>query len=126
VAQMAQAMRVTRMAQAAPAAEVAQGYTAGGRPAGAAVSEAVMAGRAEAHSRAAAWFWGATLTVIVWSVSYLLRQPGVAANSMVEPFSLLGSFAVEGMVLALVWLGLLATACLALLSGVARFEDPSA
>jgi hypothetical protein len=81
--------------------------------------------RDDALPRAAGWFWGAALAVVVWSASYLLRQPGVAAGALVEPFSFFGNFALEGMVLALAWLVLLASACLAVLTGVARIEDPS-
>ena len=90
--------------------------------AGAAVA---VAERAEEKSQAAAWFWSVTLAVIVWSLSYLLRQPGVAGSSLVEPFSPVGNFAIEGMVLALAWLGVLVTACLAVLTGAARIEDRS-
>jgi hypothetical protein len=80
----------------------------------------------EERSQAAVWFWSVTFAVIVWSVSYLLRQPGVAGSALDEPFSFLGNFALEGMVLALAWLGVLVTACLAVLTGAARIEDPSA
>ncbi|HEV2126225.1 MAG TPA: hypothetical protein VGW38_26010 [Chloroflexota bacterium] len=75
------------------------------------------------QSRLASWFGTATLGVVIWSVSYLLRQPGVAA--MDAPFSFLGNFALEGMVLALGWLGLMLAGCLAIVSGVAMVHDPS-
>lgn len=81
---------------------------------------------AAAPATLAAWFWKSVAVVIAWSVSYLLRQPGVAASSLAEPFSFIGNFALEGMVLALGWLILLACACLAVLTGAAQFDDPSA
>jgi hypothetical protein len=84
-----------------------------------------VAPRVEAReeSQAAAWFWAVALAVVIWSVSYLVRQPGVATTVLTQPFSPVGDFALEGMLLALAWLGLIATACLALLSGAARFEE---
>jgi len=82
--------------------------------------------REEERSRAAVWFWAATAMVIVWSLSYLLRQPGAGARVLIEPFSPFGNFAIEGMLLSMMWLGVLLTACLALLTGAARIEDPSA
>jgi hypothetical protein len=63
---------------------------------------------------------------VAWSLSYLIRQPGAGATTLAEPFSLVGSFALEGMLLALGWLALLVVACLAILSGVAVIEDPTA
>jgi len=82
--------------------------------------------REEERSHAAVWFWSATAMVIVWSLSYLLRQPGAGARVLIEPFSPFGNFAIEGILLSMMWLGVLLTVCLALLSGAARIEDPSA
>ncbi|HEU5317759.1 MAG TPA: hypothetical protein VFX49_16730 [Chloroflexota bacterium] len=79
--------------------------------------------RAHEESQAGAWYWTVALAVVVWSVSYLIRQPGVATSSLAQPFSPVGDFAVEGMLLALSWLGLVAAACVALLTGAARFEE---
>jgi hypothetical protein len=75
-------------------------------------------------SRTAAWYWSVALAVAVWSVSYLVRQPGVAATTLVPPFSPFGDFALEGMLLALAWLGVLLAACLVLLTGAARIQEP--
>src|SRR5688500_3523715 len=36
--------------------------------------------RTEAQSKAAAWFWSTAMTIVLWSVSYLARQPGVATS----------------------------------------------
>src|SRR5688500_8315250 len=79
--------------------------------------------RTEAQSKAAAWFWSTALTIVLWSVSYLARQPGVATSALSLPFSPLGDFALEGALLALGWLALLAAACLAVLTGAARIEE---
>jgi hypothetical protein len=54
--------------------------------------------------------------VLLWSLTYLVRQPG-AADVAAQPFSLLGNFALEGIALSLAWLGLLVSACVALLRG---------
>jgi hypothetical protein len=54
--------------------------------------------------------------VLLWSLTYLVRQPGVAGVAA-QPFSLLGNFALEGIALSLAWLGLLVSACVALLRG---------
>lgn len=75
-------------------------------------------------SQAAAWYWAGAVAVVIWSVSYLVRQPGVATTVLAQPFSPVGDFALEGMLLALAWLGLILVACIALLSGAARFEEP--
>lgn len=92
------------------------------------LAEATAAARQSAAegSQLAAWFWGACLAVIVWSLSYLLRQPGVAISPLGEPFSPFGNFALEGMLLALGWLSILVAACLAVLTGVAQVRDPFA
>jgi hypothetical protein len=78
---------------------------------------------AREESQAAAWYGAVALAVVVWSVSYLIRQPGVATTALGQPFSPVGDFAFEGMLLALGWLGLIAAACIALLTGAARFEE---
>ena len=78
---------------------------------------------AREESQAAAWYWAVALAAVVWSVSYLIRQPGVATTALAQPFSPVGDFALEGMLLALAWLGLIAAACIALLTGAARFEE---
>ncbi len=76
------------------------------------------------RSRAAVWYWSSAFAVVVWSVSYLVRQPGAAGTTLAPPFSPVGDFALEGMLLALAWLGLLLAACLALLSGAAHVREP--
>ena len=78
---------------------------------------------AEEQSQAAAWFGAAALAVVIWSVSYLIRQPGVVTTTLAQPFSPVGDFALEGMLLALAWLGVLVAACLAVLTGAARIEE---
>lgn len=86
-------------------------------------ARAINRTRAEALPKAAAWFWFATVAIILWSVSYLARQPGVATSALSLPFSPLGDFALEGAMLALGWLAVLAAACLAVLTGAARIEE---
>jgi hypothetical protein len=54
--------------------------------------------------------------VIFWSLTYLMRQSGVAVAAE-QPFSLIGNFALEGAMLALAWLGLVVVACAAVLRG---------
>jgi hypothetical protein len=75
------------------------------------------------QAQAAAWFWAGCVTIVIWSVSYLIRQPGVATSAATLPLSPVGDFALEGMLLALTWLGMLAATCLAVLTGVARVEE---
>jgi len=58
----------------------------------------------------------AVAVVVFWSLTYLMRQPGVAVAAA-QPFSLVGNFALEGAMLALAWLGLVVVACLAVLRG---------
>ena len=79
--------------------------------------------RATQESQTAAWAWSAAISVLVWSVSYLVRQPGVVTSTLAQPFSPVGDFALEGMLLALVWLGLLAAACVAILTGAVRVVE---
>jgi len=59
---------------------------------------------------------GAIAFVVFWSLTYLLRQPGVS-DVAAQPFSLMGNFALEGAFLALAWLALVVVACLAVLRG---------
>ena len=75
-------------------------------------------------SRAATRYWSAAVAVVAWSVSYLVRQPGVSARTLAPTFSPVGDFALEGMLLALAWLALLLVACLALISGAAQIREP--
>jgi hypothetical protein len=83
---------------------------------------AVDAEQPREQSQLAAWFLTSALVIVIWSVSYLVRQPGVATNAM--PFSPVGDFALEGMLLALGWLAVLAAACIAVLTGAARIDEP--
>jgi hypothetical protein len=71
-------------------------------------------------SRPACLAW-AVATLLVWSASYLLRHPGPAA---LEPPSPFGSFAIEGVVLALAWLGAWLGAGALILSGAVVLRDP--
>ena len=57
----------------------------------------------------------------LWSISYLIRQPGLA---MVEPPSLVGNFAVEGMLLALGWLAAFVAGAAAVATGIVAFQEP--
>lgn len=77
-------------------------------------------------SRAAMCFQAYAAAVIAWSLTYLIRQPGAAATTLSAPLSPVGNFALEGMLLALFWLGLFAAAALAVLTGAATVDDPSA
>ena len=60
--------------------------------------------------------------VLLWSLTYLVRQPGVA-DVTGQPFSLLGNFALEGIALSLAWLSLLVSGCVALLRGAVVFTS---
>ena len=82
-----------------------------------------VAARGAEQSQTAAWFWAGCTALVIWSLSYLIRQPGIATSALVHPFSPVGDFALEGMLLALAWLGMLAAACIAVLTGVARIEE---
>ena len=66
------------------------------------------------------WAAGAVAFVVFWSLTYLLRQPGVS-DAAARPFSLLGDFALEGAFLALAWLALVVVACVAVLRGTIVF-----
>jgi hypothetical protein len=80
-----------------------------------------MAGRRIVRlSRAACLAW-AIAALLVWSASYLLRHPGPAA---LEPPSPFGSFAIEGVVLALAWLGAWLGAGALILSGAVVLREP--
>src|SRR5581483_7868396 len=63
----------------------------------------------------AGWIGAGTALLLCWSVSYLLRQPGLDPAT---PFSPLGSFALEGMLLGLVWIAAIAALALALAAGL--------
>jgi hypothetical protein len=62
----------------------------------------------------------AAALLVVWSLTYLGRQPAVEGAA----FSPFGNYALEGMLLAVTWLGALATLCLATLSGHVVFREP--
>ena len=66
------------------------------------------------------WAAGTIAFVVFWSLTYLLRQPGVS-DAGARPFSLLGDFALEGAFLALAWLALVVVACVAVLRGTIVF-----
>jgi hypothetical protein len=76
---------------------------------------AALEERDEARGVARSWMLAFVGAVVLWSLTYLLRQPGVAPGA--QPFSLLGDFALEGAFLALAWLGLMLVTCVALLRG---------
>jgi hypothetical protein len=88
-------------------------------PTGERVAALPMGERAAGGSRA--WAAGSVAFVVFWSLTYLLRQPGVGAVAS-RPFSLLGDFALEGACLALAWLALVVIACLAVLRGAIVFS----
>ena len=88
-----------------------------------AVRQAPQAAERET-SRAASWYWRAAIAVVAWSISYLVRQPGSSASTLAPTFSPVGDFALEGMLLALMWSALLVLACLAVLSGAAQIREP--
>ena len=71
-------------------------------------------------SRAAHSVAAALGLLLLWSVSYLVRQPDW---DMASP--LFGDFMLEGILLALAWLAALITGCVALLSGAVVLRDPS-
>ncbi len=62
----------------------------------------------------AGWIVAGVALLLCWSVSYLLRQPGLDPAT---PFSPLGSFALEGVLLSLVWIAAIAALALALAAG---------
>lgn len=59
---------------------------------------------------------GGLATLVLWSVTYLYRQPAVGG--------LAPGLAVEGMLLALAWLSALAAGCFAILAGWVEFREP--
>jgi len=77
---------------------------------------AVERPRASALSGVAGYAALAIAVVVFWSLTYLMRQPGVAIATA-QPFSLIGNFALEGAMLAIAWLGLVVVACVAVLRG---------
>ncbi len=76
--------------------------------------------RVEATSGAAALLAIGLGALLLWSASYLVRQAGLGAASPAATMRV----AVEGMALALVWLGALVSGCLAALSGAVTFREP--
>lgn len=88
-----------------------------------AVARAISRRQEREQCSAAAWSRAAALGVTVWSASYLVRQPGVATNTRTQSFSPVGDFALEGMLLALFWLGLIVAVSLASLTGTLRVEE---
>ena len=62
----------------------------------------------------------AVSTLLIWSATYLARQPGLDGRG---PFSPVGDFALEGIALSLCWLAALVAICLAALSGAVAFKD---
>jgi hypothetical protein len=59
--------------------------------------------------------------LVVWSATYLARQSGA---ELATPFSPMGDFALEGMVLAITWLVSVVTACAAMLTGAVVVRVP--
>jgi hypothetical protein len=68
--------------------------------------------------------WAAALVgaVALWSLSYIARQPGVAATA--AP-SLVGDFAMEGMALSLAWLAVFGAGCWAVARGRVEVRCPA-
>ncbi|HEX2033548.1 MAG TPA: hypothetical protein VHS99_05130 [Chloroflexota bacterium] len=66
------------------------------------------------RSGAATWLAVSFALLVCWSLSYVLRQ---AVPYPLEPGSIVGNFALEGILLSLTWLGGMITLCLAMLSG---------
>src|SRR5262245_33509313 len=62
--------------------------------------QAALPRRAAVEVTPLTWAAGAVAFVVFWSLTYLLRQPGVS-DAAARPFSLLGDFALEGAFLAL-------------------------
>src|SRR5207249_1845512 len=86
----------------------------------AAAALGVPAVRVEAPSRAAVLLVAALGTLLLWSISYLVRQAGFEAAT---PAAGMRS-AVEGMALALAWLAALGGGCVMVLGGVVAFGEP--
>jgi hypothetical protein len=87
---------------------------------GAAARAAALVREDRAASGAAVRVAAAAALLVVWSLTYLCRQPAVEGAA----FSPFGNYALEGMLLAATWLGALATLCLATLSGHVVFREP--
>ena len=64
---------------------------------------------------------GAAAMLVLWSATYLARQTGL---ELATPFSPLGDFALEGMVLAMAWLASVVAACVGTLAGVVVVRTP--
>jgi hypothetical protein len=86
----------------------------------AAARAAAPASEDSAASGAVVKVAAAAALLVVWSLTYLGRQPAVEGAA----FSPFGNYALEGMLLAVTWLGALATLCLATLSGHVVFREP--
>ena len=63
----------------------------------------------------AAWGAVALFVLVSWSLSYIARQPGVQVG---DAPTLLGDFALEGLLLSTAWLGAILAATVAALSGL--------
>jgi hypothetical protein len=81
-------------------------------------TQARVAG-AEAPSRAAVLVAAAAGLLLLWSASYLVRQGSMGG---VEPAEAMRG-AIEGMALALAWLGALIGGCVAVLSGIVTIRE---
>jgi hypothetical protein len=66
-------------------------------------------------NRAAVLLSSAAGVVLLWTLSYLLRQPG---GSVMDAPGEYARYAVEGMALASVWLAAIAGGCIAALTGL--------
>jgi hypothetical protein len=84
------------------------------------VVPATRVAQVEAPSRAAVLMAAAVGTLLLWSISYLVRQAGFEAASPAAGMRA----AVEGMALALAWLASLAGGCVMVLGGVVAFREP--
>jgi len=59
--------------------------------------------------------------VLLWTLSYLVRQP---TAGVLDAPAAHARYALEGMALALVWLGAVAGGCVAVLTGVVTLREP--
>lgn len=120
---MAETMIVTgRQERAKEGWPAPVGVASGSVPAPA-LADTPAVGGAGVAVHAGAWVAGLCGAVVLWSVSYLIRQPGLGGVD-VQPFSLLGDFALEGAMLALAWLSLVVAGCVALLQGTIVISSP--
>ncbi|MBI3974400.1 MAG: hypothetical protein HY332_24230 [Chloroflexi bacterium] len=95
--------------------EITQVATWGHAALAAPVAPAGTISRTGTISRANAWIGATAAVLLAWSISYLMRQPGIDVATPPSPF---GNFALEGLLLSLVWLATIAGAGLSLLAGV--------